>query len=257
MLSRLIQKTFGLPYFPGQWAIASAMRRLLPGGIGLFKDHHSIRYFVHASSHIGHALARRVDLESDIDSLLPIGPIGLVLDVGCNAGTFGLPLARRARHVVCIDADSDQIKLLKRTLVLNRITNVTAIHAAVTSEPASEVIFHVADRLKDLSARDVSMLDGRDSYTTRTVPALALETVVAEYGPVDLLKIDIEGRSGDAIRSLGRKLHEVKAILAEPSDDMPTKIPGFSLTQPLVTRVDLPDHLRLTWLAIRINHETS
>ena len=60
MLSRAIQSVYGLPHFPGQWRIAGALRSLLPGGVGLFADG-DLRYFVHASSHVGHALATGVD----------------------------------------------------------------------------------------------------------------------------------------------------------------------------------------------------
>lgn len=256
MLSAAIQAIYRMPYFPGQWRLAGALRKLLPGGIGLFRDAHGIRYFVHQASHVGHALAVGHDPESDVEALLPDGGLGVVLDIGCNAGTFSLHLARRARRVVCVDADADLIALLRKTVALNGLENVEAIHAAITSRDVETETFHVAEKLKDLSSRDAAALVGRDAFRTRSVPALRLAELVRRYGPVDLLKIDIEGYSGDAILSLGDVARDVRTILAEPSPDMADAVgflerAGFRVSQPLAARGDLQDHIRFTYLAQR------
>lgn len=255
MLSTAIQLIYRLPYFPGQWRIAGALRKLLPKGIGLFRDAHGIRYYVHEASHIGHSLASGHVLESDIDALVPSRSLGLVVDAGCNAGTFCLPLAKRARAIVAIDADADQIGLLRRSAAINGFDNVHAVHAAVTSRAVETETFHIARSLKDLSSRDAAMLAGRDDYTTKTVPALSLARIVREHGPIDLLKIDIEGFSGDAIVSLADAVSQVDTIVAEPSPDMAPAVrfledAGFTVTQPLAKRADLPDHLRYTYVAV-------
>lgn len=178
------------------------------------------------------------------------------MDVGCNAGTFALPLARRAERVVCIDADAQLVALLQRSLAANGITNVRTLHAAVTAAQSDMVSFHVATTLKDLSSRDAKMLYGRDSFITRTVPAVRLDSIVQTHGAIDLLKIDIEGFSGDAIASLGNAIDRVRFIIAEPSPDMAAAVhllerAGMTVRQPLASRSDLQDHVRFTYIADR------
>ena len=256
MLSRLVQALHRLPRFPGQWRLAGLLRKALPGGIGLYADTGGIRYFVHDGSHVGHMLAVGRAGEPEIERLVPDGALGLVVDLGCNAGTFALPLARRARLIVCVDADGEQIGLLRRSCALNGIANVVAVHAAITSRAVPTETFHVARSLKDLSSRDAGMLRGRDDYATVEVPALAVEAIVRQYGPIDLLKIDIEGFSGDAIVSLRARIADVRRIIAEPSPDMPEAVAflrrnGFRVSQPWADRTDLADHIRHTFLAER------
>lgn len=252
MLSAAVQAIYRLPYFPGQWRLAGALSRLLPRSVGVFRDGNGIRYFAHVRSHIGHCLAVGQTLEDEIEALVPSGPLGLVVDAGCNAGTFSLPLAHRAKQIVCIDADEELIGLLRQTIALNGFQNVEAICAAVAST-GDVVKFNVAANLKDLSSRDPNMLAGRDAFTTKTVPALRLAKIIDRLGPVDLLKIDIEGFSGDAILSLGDKLPSVRRIIAEDSPDMGAAVSrlrdaGFKVSQPLLDR-PLADHVRTTWLA--------
>lgn len=256
MLSRAIQAIHRLPPFPLQWRLAGLLRSLLPGGVGCFEDRHGLRYYVHHASHVGHALATCQESEEAIESLVPAGKFELVVDVGCNAGTFALPLCYRSNRVVCIDADPALTDLLRRTLTLNRLSNVEIVHAAVTSENAHRVTFHVADRLKDLSSLDANWLTGRDTYSSSFVPALRMAEVIDQFGSVDLLKIDAEGRSGDVIRSSGDRLDRVRFIIAEPSPDMASveeqlRQAGFVVGQPLAHRADLPDHTRYTWTASR------
>lgn len=256
MLSRLIQTLYSLRYFPGQWKIAGVLRKALPKGLGLFRDRHGIQYFVHQASHVGHALAIGDPGEVEIMQLVPGDSLGLVVDLGCNVGTFALPLARRARQIICVDADPDQIELLRRNCEINGIRNVTAIHAAVTSRNEAIEVFHIARSLKDLSSRDPEMLHGRDRFVSIEVPTISVAAIVDTYGPVDLLKIDIEGFSGDAILSLKDRLPAVKRVIAEPSKDFPAVIPileqaGLKITQPYRARADLADHIRYTWLAER------
>lgn len=255
MLSRLIQGLYALPYFPGQWSIAGFLRRRLPGGIGLFRDANGIRYFVHEASHIGHALAIGHPMEPEVEALVPSGPLGVMIDAGCNAGTFCLPFAGRARKIVAIDADADQIALMRRTVRLNGIGNVELLHAAITSRQTATETFYLADKLKDLSSRNAQMLEGRDRYSERTVPAVNLASIVRQHGAIDVLKIDIEGMSGDAILSLEDTATAVRIVIAEPSPDMSAGVPfleraGFAVTQPLAG-MPLPDHLRYTFLAMR------
>jgi FkbM family methyltransferase len=255
MLSRLIQGLYALPHFPGQWSIAGLLRRRLPGGVGLFGDENGIRYFVHEASHIGHALAIGHPMEPEVEALVPSGPLGVMIDAGCNAGTFSLPFATRTKKIVAIDADADQIALMRRTVRLNGIANVELLHAAVTSRQTETETFYLADKLKDLSSRNPQMLDGRDRYSERIVPATSLARIVRQHGPVDVLKIDIEGLSGDAILSLEDMAVAVRTIIAEPSPDMSDGVPfleraGFTVTQPLAG-MNLPDHMRYTFLATR------
>jgi FkbM family methyltransferase len=117
-----------------------------------------------------------------------VQPDWQVLDLGANLGTFALPIARRCRRVIAVEAMPDNASLLTST-VARAGSPVIPVHAAVWERAGT-----VAMGDRSAWARVAEGVE-LDSDSRVIVPAATLAELVAVYadGPIDLVKIDIEG----------------------------------------------------------------
>jgi FkbM family methyltransferase len=122
---------------------------------------------------------------------LPEG--GTFLDIGSNIGLFSLPLARKARAVLAIDANPLMVGRLRWNAEASGLSNVTAINCAVSDHEGEGVL---AIRRNDLG--QVHLADGGEGHA---VPVRPLRAIVEQSGlaKVDCLKIDIEGHEEKAL----------------------------------------------------------
>lgn len=256
-LGRLAQGLLSIPHLPGGLRLAKTVLALLPDGVILAGDKWGICYFVHHASHVGNALLTRKESEASILHLakqeLKSTSNPTILDVGANAGTFSLPLSEIADEIYLIEADPELASLLRKSVQYNDLRNTTIIHAAISQTDAGTVSFHRAKNLKDLSSLKKSYVDGRDQYEAIDVPAERLDALLEseDIEKVDLLKIDIEGMTSEAIYSIGDRAEDVQTIIAEPDEDIERashflKERGFSASRPLADRHDLSPHTRDT-----------
>lgn len=74
-----------------------------------------------------------------------ITPFSTVLDIGCGAGTYTLPLAAKARQVTGLDTAEQMLAMLQSEANHERLTcRVTTLHADwldLPAEPAYDVVF--------------------------------------------------------------------------------------------------------------------
>jgi FkbM family methyltransferase len=128
------------------------------------------------------------------------GRIGHMLDLGCNIGTWTLPLARRypKNTVLAFDCQQPMVECVEQTIQLNCLTNVHAICCAVsdTSGTATRRVidygwganfgayeFEPPYANPDFNGQTLTVTD---TITTKTIDSLALESVV-------FIKLDVEG----------------------------------------------------------------
>lgn len=258
-LGRIAQGIMRVRGLPGGLRLAGGVLSLLPEGVAVLRDRSGTDYFVHFESHVGNALLSRMWCEPSVVELAKRELNGLeaptIVDVGANAGTFSLPLVSQAERVTLVEADSHLTELLRKTIDYNGLDNVEILNCAVTNAEEQEVSFYRTNKLKDLSSLKEDHIDGRDQYTETQVKALTLEEVLETIREetVDLLKIDIEGMTSEAILSLGCKAEDVSVIIAEPDEDVEEATcflekRGFSASTPLAHRTELSYHTRETLL---------
>jgi len=134
---------------------------------------------------------------------------GTFLDLGANCGQYAIPLASNFRHVVALEPNPIAANLLRRNLALNGISNVEVLEEAVTAHSESITLFEG----RWLSTWGVK--PSRTGGRMIKVPSTTLTQLLDTYGPVDLLKIDIEGSERDVVREAESHLATVACVVLE------------------------------------------
>jgi FkbM family methyltransferase len=137
-----------------------------------------------------------------------------IIDAGANIGVASLWFARAfpSARITAIEPDPATFATLEANMVDNGIDRVEPIAAALAGHTGT--IDLMIDPLRPgflMQSVDRDRLDG----VPVTVPALRLSEVID--GPVDLLKLDVEGAEHDVITELATTgaLSEVKALSME------------------------------------------
>jgi len=146
----------------------------------------------------------------------------VILDCGSNIGMSILYFKwwyPRAR-IVAFEPDPTTFALLQRNISANGITDVE-IHNLALSDCSGEVLFH-RQMAGDLSA---SVFEGRvkEEVEACLVPSQPLSTFIS--GPIDLMKMDIEGAEVYCIPELARSgcLTQISRMVIECHHNIPIR----------------------------------
>lgn len=146
-----------------------------------------------------------------------IQPGMTVYDVGANIGYISLMAARLAEgtgKVFAFEALPKNIERLKGNVQLNCLEGrVKVIHAAVT-DLTGEAVFLAHESGAMGKALGSAGREAQYAAELR-VPAVALDDFVYKEGnlPPQVVKLDIEGGEGMALRGMGRILKEARPVL--------------------------------------------
>jgi FkbM family methyltransferase len=117
-----------------------------------------------------------------------------VFDLGAHQGVYALMLAdavgRRGR-VVAVEANQFNVDCMKVNCRLNRVRNVTAVHAAVAEKPGTVFFGRGNNGQVDAGGRH------EDS---QEVPAVTIDDLTRRYGRPAMLFLDIEGYECQALQ---------------------------------------------------------
>lgn len=145
-----------------------------------------------------------------------ITPDSTVLVVGAHVGTLAIPLARRARHVIAIEANPNTFRLLQINLLLNHITN-QEVHNLAASDRTENIKFLLSrvnsggSKREPLSREEMYYYDNPE---TISVPAVPLDELL-EGKNVDFILMDIEGSEYFALKGMPKILAKTRAIQVE------------------------------------------
>jgi FkbM family methyltransferase len=148
------------------------------------------------------------DLIREFISAVPRGRRGTVLDIGANVGTHSLAFARHFRQVHAFEPNPQLWESFTRNIELNELDNVR-LHKTGLGDQEAELPFYLIDKKNyglgtfskaeqyDLPLREVGRMKVAkgDGYTER-----------AEIGPVDAIKIDVQGFELEVLTGLARLL---------------------------------------------------
>lgn len=146
---------------------------------------------------------------------------GTVLDAGGHVGLFSLLAGQYARRVIVLEASRDNVEVARRNAARNDLDNVEIRHCALWHEPGT-VSFETGHHTG-------GGIVGQGEDMIRTV---TLDEIVSETGPIDLLKIDIEGAEY-AVLAGAERLDQIGAIVGELHDAGPDDPRRVRLVQAL------------------------
>ncbi|MFA6317695.1 MAG: FkbM family methyltransferase [Elusimicrobiota bacterium] len=123
-----------------------------------------------------------------------LAPGGTVVDIGAHIGTFALTAGRRVGprgRVLALEPSPASLELLRRNVEANAMGWVSVHPVAAAEAEAEAELFTASDR-DNPAADTLSATPGRPRVTVRL---RRLDDLLAEegVGPIDLLKIDVEG----------------------------------------------------------------
>ena len=138
-------------------------------------------------------------------------PAPRILDCGANVGLASLFFRRLypEARITAFEADPALFAILNTNLQANRAGDVETRHAAVWTS-AGTLTFHCEGSDSGMIGSLPGAVAGRPS----AVPSVRLRDVLDE-GPVDLLKLDIEGAEELVLADCEPVLHRVKALVMD------------------------------------------
>jgi len=135
------------------------------------------------------------------------GRFRTVMDVGAHVGLYTLPLSRLAEKVIAVEPLEEALRVLVRSLLLNKITNVRILPYAALSMN-SELTFWIQD-LWGLSRITPSVPTGVTrirKVKTITIDSLRLDNL-------DFLKVDVEGHELHVLKGAKETIIRCRPII--------------------------------------------
>ena len=138
-------------------------------------------------------------------------PAPRILDCGANIGLATLFFRRLypEARITAFEADPALFAILERNLRANGAGDVDVRHAAVWTS-AGSLTFHCEGSDSGM----IGELPGAVDAPAAVVPSVRLRDIL-DAGPVDLLKLDIEGAEDPVLADCEPALDQVKAILMD------------------------------------------
>jgi FkbM family methyltransferase len=138
-----------------------------------------------------------------------------VLDVGANIGLYACLAARHApdgAQIIAFEPVPENLRYLARNLRENGLTGRVQVQPLAVGDRVGEITLFTVEGDVSIGTHSVSAHNASGSSTTLRVPVTTLDAVVARLcaGPVDLLKVDVEGFEGavlDGARDLLARHH--------------------------------------------------
>ena len=124
-----------------------------------------------------------------------------VFDIGANIGYYvlmELGLIGGAGCLVAVEPSPANVELLKRNLALNNYREIAVIESAVSDQPGSK-LFHLSHESNLNTFHDVGSGVNHLSGEQITVRTVTVPDLAAEFGPPDLIRMDVEGHEVEVI----------------------------------------------------------
>jgi FkbM family methyltransferase len=138
-------------------------------------------------------------------------PAPRILDCGANVGLASLFFKSRypAARITAYEADPAIFEMLAANLTANGAGDVEAVHAALWTSSG-----RLSFRSEGSDSGMIASLPGAVDGAATEVPSLRLRDILAA-GPVDLLKLDIEGAEDVVLADCEPALDGVRAIIMD------------------------------------------
>ena len=202
--------------FPENVSVLGAYLRILLRNRLLFlsKTKERLLSFVFVFPERAHFFSMLSDIFFRSVYRLPPGEIRTIIDAGSNIGLSALYFRWRApeAHIICFEPNPEAFALLQRNIEGNAMKGVELHQLALGSEEGTTTLF-----LGNTLTADNSATTMRGDAKGRSVEVKQRKLSDFLSGPVDFLKMDIEGAEGDVLEELERagKLSLIKRMAIE------------------------------------------
>lgn len=188
-------------------SIAIAKRRRDAGAIIILDLPHSPTGFrIRTADADAHAFWQ-VFIAGDYDLPIPFEP-SVIVDAGAHVGCSAVYFARRftEARIVAIEPAAENVALLRSNVA--GIARISVIHGALWSEAGQLSIANP-------HAPSWSFRMTRAAAGTAGIAAITMPALIAEFGVIDILKLDIEGAEGELFQGSTAWLDHVRMIILE------------------------------------------
>jgi FkbM family methyltransferase len=127
-----------------------------------------------------------------------------VLDLGAHLGSFSLLALKHGARVVAVEPNEGNYQLLERNTQGLPITRLNV--AVADGQPVHLLV--------DAGRNELHKLVETAQANTVKVPSVTLDSLIDQYGPIDLLKMDIEGAEYPVLFT-AKRLEAVRQITLE------------------------------------------
>lgn len=141
-------------------------------------------------------------------------PYGTYIDIGANMGAFSIPIAKRFPNVkvVAVEPIPWLAKSIKDTAKLNGLNNIHVEECAISSTTVKEINIpctedvHHTQTASLLNRKDYKKLINKYVKVKKIkIKTKKLDSLLVDYKDISLIKIDVEGKELDVLKS-GKKL---------------------------------------------------
>ena len=138
------------------------------------------------------------------------------VDIGCYIGFYALHSAKLVGaegKVIAIDANPENIEIVKKNVEINKISNLAAYNFAITDKDGySDFYLTKLSAANSLQKRELFPTIAKIKIQTSTLDTLDSLKSIDE---IDLLKIDIEGSEVDCLKGARHVLEKTRNIIVE------------------------------------------
>jgi FkbM family methyltransferase len=140
-----------------------------------------------------------------------IRPGANIVDIGAHVGYMTLLAASRSPsgQVLAIEANRDNFDLLCANLARNGVTNVHAVHCAAWRRSGETLTMTVCSE----NTGDHRVFPREGANTTVEVSARAVDDLIPDGWPVDVVKIDVQGTDHVAIEGMSRTIERCQPVM--------------------------------------------
>jgi len=150
-----------------------------------------------------------------VKKLAKKGVITTMIDLGAHIGGYSIPLSQILHKIIAIEPWPTTYNLLKLNVKINNIKNVNIINVAVSSPENKEITLCIGQNHSGSTSAHST-----GSYCVQ-IKTITLDEIWDTYGPVDFIKIDVEGHEIEVLRGFSRR---AKIVQVETQYDRIPKI---------------------------------
>ena len=174
------------------------------------------------------------------DSLFEKGPPtrrGIALDIGANVGTHSLAFAQHFAHVHAFEPNPALWPSFERNITLNHLSNVH-LHKVGLGNKDADLPFYLIEK-SNFGLGTVSRREAGHDLPLKEVGRVPIRAadrylVAKSIGPIDAIKMDVQGYELEVVRGLADVLQRDRPIVGvEASSDTKASCRTFERFQQL------------------------